>query len=518
MNNQLTFVDGKGLMIGKRIVCAFHPQLDAVKEIVEENGIITKEYSVSVRTLDGNITDTKIVKDLERINFFELFDIPSANLGKRAHMEIAQYLQMQMKKELCRSAKRVERMGFSEHGAASYVFDRNNVYSQETVEVQCSTAIPVMATGSFSEDEMVAYIERLLALMPGVSDVLFVMEIFSKLKPAFYSAGIAVDFAGAVIGRPGTYKTSLAKLVSVINDKQSLTFTDFTKKEVRNVVELFAGHTVLLDDFHRQPDYTDRQKQLKIADTFIREDRGGAFLLLTGEFIQGPESMQDRLIRVGVEELDPEEKRKFIQELSWLQKNKSCLWSFYRKFCEAVYSDLDNVKAEIVAAMESYPDGGVFRVQENVKKLAVSFGILNNVCFDGRLRRWDEQLTESISGVKKESVYHMMLLRKEAAGIDWLKETFDLLQDIEPNEFSEEVFFEKDKVFVDPSWLKKELCKRIYRSFQYRDKVPLTKIKKELDELGFLYRDSERDYTVKKRGQKRYYAIQYFALCRYFLE
>ena len=75
---------------------------------------------------------------------------------------------------------------------------------------------------------------------------------------------------------------------------------------------------------------------------------------MTAEFLEGPMSLQDRIVPIRVQEITPkEEKQVFLNELDFLQKNNEKLWECYWKFSKAVYENKEEIEKYLMQKLKT---------------------------------------------------------------------------------------------------------------------------------------------------------------------
>lgn len=231
-----------------------------------------------------------------------------------------------------------------------------------------------------TREDLTAYAVRLLALKPGVSDVLFSIGLLSILKPLFAQAGYSPNFFVSIYGQSGSMKTTLADLFFVQTPGQKFSFINSLKKDIERALNLYQGHTVVIDDYHPVSSTYDKQKLSSRMDMIARasNDPHQALSVITGEHLDGSFSVQDRMIQISIN--TPIED---LSELSFLQQKSSIVSSLLYEFAQVIYSKQEETTSFIRDWFETMPYDAHnesdlnYRIVRNIHFLALSFELFS---------------------------------------------------------------------------------------------------------------------------------------------
>ena len=509
----MKFDPDRGLMKGDRVICRFEPVLAGVVNETDTDGKTVEKYEVKLRKLDGSESTTVVVKSLGKIDFFKEFHVPAADMTPRDRASVAAYLQEQYANAVVKKYKMVDRMGLVCENPLVYIFDKKTEIADKSVEIIHVEAIPEFPSGEYSQEEILNYLDRLMKLMPGVSDLLFLVELLAKVKPIFEVVGIDVDNFTVVYGFPGTFKTKMVELINMADSRQIQEIAKIKSRRLQELLDLFCGHTIIADDYHKQSKQNEREKQMAVLDHLGRHGgyKGGAYVVATGEYLEGTFSLQDRMIPLHTRVVPPGEKTAFSDELSWLQKNKAILWQFYREFCKIVYSDIQNVKDYI--QKEFYVDEyqTIFRIERNTVFLEMAYSILHDWYLPKDYSAWDIQMKDSLTDMKKQAILHMKKVQKTQYDVDWAYEVCRII----PVPTMREIFEEAGYYFSDGYF---NICfdtlkERLEEALEC--KVPMQEVVRDLKSKKLLYTDKSGANTVKRKGGTGVYAISLEAVDKY---
>ena len=309
----MKFDPTKGLVKSDRVLCRFDPVLVSVINETDTGGKTTRKYEVKVRHPNGGESAPVTVPSLQKINFFEKFGVPDGEMTARDRASVTAYLQEQYPNAPVKNYNVVSHMGLVSENPVVYLFDRDTQITDEINKIIPVETIPEFPGGEYSQEEILNYLDRLMNLMPGVSDLLFLVELLAKLKPIFEACGMDIDNFTVVYGFSGTFKTTLVKLICMADDRQIQAIEKIKTRHLQEVLSLFRGHSVIVDDYRKQGSQYENEKQRVVLDHLGRYGgyKEGAYVVATGEYLEGTFSLQDRMIPLRTRIVDPSEKAAF---------------------------------------------------------------------------------------------------------------------------------------------------------------------------------------------------------------
>lgn len=503
----------RGLVDEGGLICPFKPVVTQVINEISDSNSPKRKYSVKICYLDGSTSPSVEVDSLNKIDFFEAFGIVDAQYTKSDRRKIIAYLQSQCSAASVTNRRCISSTGMVAKDPETYVFDKKTIISKEDNLVLLDEVLPEFVDEDYSEQEIIEYLDRLIQFMPGVSDVLLLSEILAKLKPVFELAGMKVDCFTVVYGFPGTFKTELSKLVCVADERQVQSFVDINKKKLKETIQMFGGHTIIVDDYHARCSVYQREKQKEILDHLARYGGfgGGAYIVATSEYLEGTYSLQDRMIPVRTRQIQSDKRAECLIELSWLRENKARLWVFYRQLCQAVYNDLRSVEKYIKAELSGRDYKTTFRIERNTQYLEVAYNVFLKWYFKANNKAWETQLHESLNNLQNNAFSTMQKVQRLQYGVDWAYEVRRIMPPITLEDtFDQLGFYYNDGFwYVLPYKLEQLLAEALEVKISMRDVV------NDLISKGILYKDASKGNTVKRKDRKGVYALSVTNLNRY---
>lgn len=504
---EIKFELGKGLFCNEKLICNFEPLLKKVTYETNLSGETSIKYHISVRKIDGTVSREVAVASPLNLDYFNLFGVPDAMLSKSCKTILNTYIQNQFEYTPKFSIQCVNSTGLALSRPDIFIFDSTHILNKSSININCTDSIPVFPTGNYTKTQLINYIERLLDLSPGVSDVLFILELFSKIKPIFQEVDIPTDFSAAVFGPPGTYKTTLSKLINVGCDEQFKSFINTKKSDLENALKLFQGHSILVDDYHKCKQAHINDRQHDFADILARYSgfKKSAFVITTGEFIDGELSMQDRLIPIKTYPIKKEYYSSFIYELNWLSSHKDMLWTLYWDFTKEFYTKIDEFKKNFHEFKKDITFGE-FRIHYNINIIKFVYKIFTCIYKDYLSSDFNEQISCVLEDIEESATKHMRIVKRISSGIDWAYELWTSLPGDELT--SPHYYYDNDILYITSIGLSNILSTSLDRNVNVKEAID------DLEKKNILYQDRSKNRTVKRHGIS-FYAIKYFALKNY---
>lgn len=518
-------VTEEGLEMDGAFVAPFHPVLRE-KRLIRTQGAQKerKEYDIYIKMADGSELGTHTFTTLSNIRFSEYWDeccdAELTSAAKRGLQIFLQQIVMQQKFVVCYE---VEKLGLCMVEPVIFIYGYKKAIAPNGTNILFPSQVPTVSgeEGQGNIQELLHYAKRLITLSPGVTDILFCVRILGVLRPLLEKIGYLADFFVGLFGASGTQKSTYAKLFFVENNAQFLSFSSYNGKQILKCVEQYSGHIVVVDDYHPLVKRYDREKQQSALDAIARNaDSGqGALVVITGEFMEGCFSLQDRMIQIKV----PKSKTDghiLSTELQQLQCQKDMLGSLVYEFAKRVYGNFTKMKEQIQNLfLKQGNDIYTFRIERNIKFLVVAMQLFE-ICFP-EISEWtiDKQLETSLRKVLYDQKKHMDIVRRLEYDSDWTKEVYLML--LSPGlkrkyEFSHtasdmnEIIIEGDRIYITEMVLEREMGRFL------ECRVNGSEITEHLSKNQVLDEDQSAART-KKKNNIRYYVINRSRLKLYYL-
>lgn len=515
MHKKSFSISEEGLVMDGVLISSFFPQLREKRRIYNHDRTKTrKEFDIYVKFADGSESDTHTFSSVCNIKYSAYWDeCCDAELSSEAKRGLQIFLQYIIKEQEYRECYEVEKLGLYVGEPIIFVYGYGKVIAPKGLNIIYSPAIPkyVFKEREKNTEELLYYAEKLMKLSPGVSDVLFCIRLLGVVRPLFSEAAYPIDFFVGLFGASGTLKSTYAKMFFASSDKQFLSFSNYNRKQVLKCLQQYSGHIVVIDDYHPLAKKYDREKQQSTLDVIARNADSGqdALAVITGEFMEGCFSLQDRMIQIKMLE-DKVNGNVLSEKLQELQYKKGLMELLMYEFAKTVYSDFDNMKV-IVQELFSRQENDIytFRIERNIKFLIVAIQLFEK-CFPD-ITKWgiEEQLERSLQKVLNTQKKHMKIVRRLEYDMDWTRELYLMLlsQDLKrkyefPQTITEtgEIIIKNDRIYITEMTLEREMRKFLECHVKSSD------IAEHLSKTQVLEEDRSTARTKKMDG-KRYYVI-----------
>lgn len=317
---------------GKNIfVSAIVPELKAVYRVISNNGkSILQRYELRLYRPNGTDYGTRVISNLRKIDYFEVFGCPDGLITKKERKYHLQKLQ----EETLRVPQKTlfeNCFGLMDLFGQKYILLGNEIISSTSdMKISVGKSLYKMRyKPDFSKKNLPYYIkgnlQKYLTLFPGVTEILFYVSLHAITKLFLVEMNEEAGFLTMLVGPPGHLKTSLVKKYALWTDdiqNQSATFQDYKKNsELWKIITSYAGNNFLADDIHTISSYYGKQKQENRLDEFARlasSNTSCANIIVTGESVleMGIFSCLDRILQIKIPAMTSEELRAKKVELS----------------------------------------------------------------------------------------------------------------------------------------------------------------------------------------------------------
>lgn len=471
-------------------MCGFIPILEKVLQITDEiSGNTQNQYWIHVKVNDEQ-KETRVFESISDIAYGNEWPecIEAALFCNKERKLIQNFL-----KEQIRNVPKERRKCW---GGVSDYLEPNPLYKYDIAKKKI-------------------YLQKLLALKD-IAGVLFICKVAALLKPLFCELGYTMDFFVEIFGESGTGKTTLAELFFVETNQQKVGFKTNTQKEIERALNICAGNTLLVDDYH--PEYLDyaKKKQTSIVDLLARQAKKGtsALAIVTAEMREGSFSVQDRMLQVEISDRDIDWK-----SYQKLQQDKNVYREILKMIIQGICSNKEFVKNEIRTYMMQTEVEGEFRISFYMRLLRVSLKVLESLCEKYEMDFWNEEYSESIVcklvEVQNKQSKYMRRIREQGNEIDWIRVLYNMIylkeekvmqvlpfnqRECHKNDEGLIAWYWDNKIYIE----KPVLLKALEQHFGKR--VSVTKMIRALKEADILETDKSSSYT-KKRQNQSYYVI-----------
>lgn len=518
-------VTEEGLKMDGAFVAPFYPVLREKRLIHTQRAQkVRKEYDIYVKLADGSELGTRTFTSINSIKYSEYWDeCCDAELTPEARKRLQIFLQhivMQQEYVVCYE---VERLGLYTIEPVIFVYGYRKAIVPDGINILFSLQVPVVSDEGKEGNiqELLHYAKRLITLRPGITDILFCVRILGVLRPLLEEIGYPADFFVGLFGASGTQKSTYAKLFFVEDNTQFLSFSCYNGKQILKRVEQYSGHIVVVDDYHPLAKKYDREKQQSALDAIARNaDSGqGALVVITGEFMEGCFSLQDRTLQIHVPK-STMDGHMLSTELQQLQCQKDILGSLVYEFAKKVYGNFNTMKEQAQKLfLQQRNDIYTFRIERNIKFLVVAMQLFE-ICFP-EITAWgiEGQLKTTLINVLNRQKKHMDIVRRLEYEKDWTKEVYQMLSSPEVKRkygFSKdasdmaEIIVEDDHIYITETVLEREMGKFL------ECHVKSSEITEHLSKTQVLEEDQSATRT-KKKHKIRYYVISRSRLQLYYL-
>lgn len=349
---KFNFIKNVGLEVDGSYVADFDVRVDEVYLYLSSSGnIIRREYGIVAEVLNGTKLEKRKVTNLNNLSYFKLWpEIVDADLTKNQRQLLEARLQGSYT-----TARKIKILPINKNGFFQVDNKISVLVLGEIVFKDISPEIVIEVDPEISKIKwkkriskkmniVTQFIEEYIKVSPGVSEILFAGTLLACIKPFFVEVGLNTAVCINLYGKTHTYKSSLIKVFSYIEDwiEQASSLVNDRKNKVNEKIERNFGFPFVLEDYHPTATGYDYTKQLSIIDSSIRniENKShSAVVFITSEFLDGAESLQNRILQIESGYVD-------LNILTNLQKNDYIAVIIYR-FVEVLFEKREQVFEDI---------------------------------------------------------------------------------------------------------------------------------------------------------------------------
>lgn len=510
-------IKSDGLYYDGNKLSEFWPELHAIRNYINPiTNQIKKKYLVSVRLAIERKLEAQELKSLDNIDYFCLWpECKDALMSSRERKLLYLYLQEQIKEVPVDTIYILDRLGDYSHG---YLFGKNLFIpfdNKKEISILVNPTLPHFPYQEANRDFLIDYCRKLINLKSEITQVLFAVSLLSVTKPLFVQAGYCPDFFVTIYGTSGSMKTTLAELFFVQTTGQKINFIDYSKKQLKDTLNTYIGHAVVVDDYHSVSGTYQKQNFRNKLDIIARlsSQPDTALTVVTGEFLDGIFSIQDRMIQVFIDAPVDD-----ISTLSYLQENSTLMSTILFQFSRMLFSERNHVVQKIKTWFHDFScnhaESSTFRIQRNIYFLKWSMELFNEYFLETKSEKIDMSGSlQKLQDRQRTLLERFKLLEKG----DWIEIFNDMLRFIKPyhtfdnKRYESHYVMEDDYIYISSAVLKYELEKYLQRKVS--TKLLITALAEEK-----LLKEDESSAHVLKRKNSYYYAIHYLRMQVYILQ
>lgn len=506
-------ISKEGLMMDGRCIAPFYPQLREKRIILNSSGKqLRREYDLYVKMADGTELCTHTFSTVQNIKYSEYWDeCCDAELSPEAKRGLQVFLQHCIKQQKYKECYEIDKLGLWSNQPVVFAYGRNLVIMRGDREPVCAPELPKFKINTDLEEKaLLEYARELVTLDPGITDVLLSISLLAVLRPIFSEISYPADFFIGLYGESGSLKSTYAKLFFGDSNEQFLYFNRSNRRQIIQCLEKYSGHTVVVDDYHPSAKKYDRERQQAILDVIARyADSGqGALAVITGEFIEGCFSLQDRMIQIQVHKKNTSGDT-FSGKFHQIQGNADKLQSLLYEFSVRAYLKFDDTKDFLNKEMKRLNNSiNSFRISRNINHIIATLRLFEHLFPD--IKQWniDKQLETSVGVILSEQTKHMEIVRRLEYEQDWTKEFYlmmntpDIVRRYDKHSVVDtgEILIKGDCIYITELTLEREMRNFLGCNVKSGDIV------NHLSKTQVLEEDQSQARTKKLDG-RRYYVV-----------
>lgn len=426
-------MNSDGLYCQDIFISPFKPVVKKVVLDLDDNGIIiSRHFIIAVELPDGKMLPEHTFDSLEKIPFFNTWkECCDAGLDAKEKKKLHLYLQLQARDCDSQMEYHYNRTGLFKK---AFVFGKRHVIqlgNEDGYNYHVDQSVPDFSIGDVDRKMQIEYLSRLLMEKGKTPATMFLCQLFSVIKPLLQNEGYDQSgFIVALYGKSGVGKTQLARTFFVQNSEQEKNFKVNNRNEIGYALDLFSGHTILIDDFHPEALDYGRKRQDSMLDFIARktDEKNTALSVITAEFLSGCFSIQDRMLQIKVEDVN-------FETLKYLQARKNVLVSIIKDFAKTVYTKKEETMKNIrYSMMVSSAKANDQRVSFVIRLLKATFEVFCTMCL-GKEEIKEikgkpdvrEEIFNYLDDIEYLQIKNMQRIERLEGGIDWLLILYEML-------------------------------------------------------------------------------------------
>lgn len=502
-----------GLRKEGELIAPFYPLLKEKCLFLNPSGeVLGKEYHIAI-IYKGRELETFSFKSLNNICYSEYWDeCCDAELSNKHRKALHVYLQYCAKETHYTKYYHIDQTGLLGTSPVIFAYGYDAIITPDIFPLVCSPHLPVFEIRKEIETScLLNYAENLIKLEPEVTDLLFIIRAACVIRPIFKLQNYLADFFVSILGVSGTQKTTYAKMYFVENTEQFLSFSFSNKKLLQERLEKYSGHAVVIDDYHPMARNYDKEKQQAMLDVLARKaDSGdGAIGVMTGEYMEGSFSLQDRMIPIYTRK-KTENNLDFSRNLLVLANENYKLAALMYLFAQKAYINLESMTRKLDELISASGNGIVpYRIIRSLNILEYTWELFK-LCFpeSETFRAVNHQISSSIQYLLSKHIKYMEVTKRLEYEADMTREVYHMLyssdvrrtHDISETLDYEGILLKDDCIYITKLALENEMNKFLGRPVKIEDIVS------HLQKTSVLCEDNSTARTKKFKG-KRFYVI-----------
>ena len=342
---EYTYDSEEGLRCNGEVVCGFNAEVIGVKKVLHrESDEVETQYCVEVTKCTG--TKEKLWhRELSKVDYFSSYMVNVSLMDRRGKQLLLNKLMHEAEQLIPERDTGDETGLWNLDGGYAYVLEKG-------VKLKGKHYI-FTGGGAIEKKALLDYIN----LVPGVTAILFFASILGALKPFLNIMKIKCGMALALVGPPGTLKSTIARKYFLWGgtDRNEVTFASYNwERRAEGFIYKKAGENALVDDVRKLSDSANQNRQMGRFEIFMHnytECQGDcANLVVTGEDMAsfGKFSSVDRFFQVRMPNMDAAEIEEIKRKLNGLSKD--IIYEVITVFIQNMLGKLGEVKEK----MESY--------------------------------------------------------------------------------------------------------------------------------------------------------------------
>lgn len=410
---KFSFKKNVGLEVDGEYVADFDIRIDEVYLYVSSSEkIIRKEYGIVAVMSDGTELEKRKITNLNNLSYFRLWpEIVDADLTKNQRQLLETRLQ-----ETYMIAKKIKvleinRNGFFQVDNKAAVLVLGEMIFKDIspdILIEIDPEISKLQWENRAPERMnivIEFVTQYIMVSPGVSEILFAGTLLAAIKPFFVEAGLNTAVCINLYGKTHTYKSSLIRAFSYVRDwrEQASSLINDRKKRVNEKIKRNFGFPFVLEDYHPTATGYDYAKQLSIIDSSIRNienESYSAVIFITSEFLDGAESLQNRILQIESRDVD-------LKILTSLQKNNYMPTLIYY-FVETLFNRREEVFNDIRTQYEELQGQRNLRIDDISIYLQIVVFLLEKYLFkQSEKLGFSELLKKALDEQRKKQYQHL---------------------------------------------------------------------------------------------------------------
>lgn len=519
------FKTGEGLYMNGNLIAPFEPILRRVLRHIPQDSIEDswEEYGIEIRRCDGTMSELCFVKSL-RPDYFKMWRVPDALLERDERRALTAKLQSEYEGAIKENIYEASKTGPLDEEGKSFLF--GDLLLGEQRKISFNESVIKFKTNDLNRDvsHLVRQGEKYINFLPGTSEVIFYSALVGILKPYFNMAGFPIRFSIFLFGPSGHLKSSIIRKYALwLDEEQQMQIlqSPYTMRSLEKRIENLKGMNFLLDDYRDASGTSARDRQRNTIDNVVRwidSQEENANLFITGEYLEGSFSCQDRILGIEIPKKTGDELQVLKHQFSLLDKKD--MISIAAVFAERIAKNSENVVNKIRTYMCSATKdniAGDYRFNNFISCIFATEMLYREfICSGNETLSNLPKLRSAMEDIASKQNRRLRMLIENGGKTDYVYCVAKALN-------SPKLVFQKEKYNMDDQGAalvkdglviitSKNLKLLLQQQYPGRD-IPLKKVIQALDEVDAL--ESDKDKNGKKYLGRRHYCIRISSLSEY---